>query len=80
MLRVEKVDGRHVVSDNEIEIKTAPGKIYVSTTKHVGIKVFTILGSVVSETTLSPGKHSFDVPAHGVYIIKAGDITCKVAV
>ena len=76
----EKVQAQTVASDQELEIKTGRGIIYVSSTKSVNIKIFTILGSRIADDTLSPGTYHFVVPAHGVYIIKAGDITCKVAV
>lgn len=75
----EKVTGQHVVGDSEIEIKTGNGIIYVNTSKHVNIKIFTILGSRISEDNLSPGFYQFAVPTHGVFIVKAGELTCKVA-
>ena len=78
-LKTEKAPGHHVVSDSEIEIKTAGGVIYLTTSRHVNIKIFTILGSRIAEDTLAPGSYQYAVPTHGVYIIKAGDLTCKVA-
>ena len=79
-VKSEKAGVAHVVSDSELVIKTGGGIIYVTTTKSVNIQIFTILGSRIADDTLQPGAHQFVVPAHGVYIIKAGDLTCKVAV
>ena len=79
-VNTEKAQTQHVVSDSEIEIRAGGGMIYVNTSRHLNIKIFTILGSRISEDNLAPGTYQFVVPTHGVYIIKAGDLTCKVAV
>lgn len=79
-LKTERSESRHIASDSEIEIKAARGVIYVNTTKSINIKIYTILGSQIANDNLSTGAYQFIVPAHGVYIIKAGDLTCKVAV
>ena len=79
-LKVEKSESRHVASDAELQIRAAGGVIYLTTYKPVNIKIFTILGSQIANDNLSAGSYQFAVPAHGVYIIKAGDLTCKVAV
>ena len=79
-VKTEKPQAKHVVSDSELEIKAGGGLIIVTTSKNINIKIFTILGSRISDETLPAGSYQFAVPTHGVYIIKAGDITCKVAV
>ena len=79
-VRVERSDTKSVVKDAEIEIKAAPGVIVVKSDHHVQIKIFTILGRLVNSETLAPGSMQFTVPAHGVYIVKVGGLTCKVAV
>lgn len=79
-VKPEKPRGTHVMSDSELEILAGGGKIYVTTSKTVNIKIFTILGSRIADDHLQAGTYEFVVPTHGVYIIKAGDLTCKVAV
>lgn len=79
-VKTERPEGRHVASDSEIEIKAARGVIYLNSTKAINIKIYTILGSQIASDNLSAGNYQFLVPAHGVYIVKAGDLTCKVAV
>ena len=79
-IKPEKTQGSHVVSDSELEILAGGGIIYVNTSRNVNIQIFTILGSRIAEDTLAPGTYRFAVPTHGVYIIKAGELTCKVAV
>lgn len=70
---------KSVAHDSEIEIRVSPGQIVVSSSHQVQIKIFTILGQVVSDETLSAGVSRMPL-SHGVYIVKAGDLTCKIAV
>lgn len=79
-VKPERTAGNHVVSESELEILAGGGLIYVTTSKSINIKIFTILGSRIADDTLSAGTYQFAVPTHGVYIVKAGDLTCKVAV
>ena len=68
-----------VAHDEEVEIRVAPGHVVVVASQQVQIKVFTILGQVVSSETLPAGTSRLPL-SHGVYIVKVGDITCKIAV
>lgn len=79
-VRVERSDVKTIVRESEVEIKSAPGIIQVSTNHPIQIKIFTILGRLVNSETLPQGTMQFSAPAHGVYIVKVGEITCKVAV
>lgn len=78
--RTNKEILKHVASDSELEIRAGGGIIHVTCNRPVNIKIFTILGSRIADDNLSAGSYQFTVPTHGVYLIKAGDITCKVAV
>lgn len=79
-VRVERTDAKTVVHESEIEIRTARSLIIVNTNHPVQIRVFTILGRLVNSETLPAGRSQLQLPAHGVYIVKVGDLTCKVAV
>lgn len=79
-VKVEKAEAKSVLRDTDIEIKVANGTLIVSAGRTVQIKVFTILGRLVNADTLPAGRSQLALPAHGVYIIKVGDLTCKVAV
>lgn len=68
-----------VARDNEVEIKVSPGHVVVVTSQPVQIKIFTILGQVVSSENLQAGVNRLPL-SHGVYIVKVGDLTCKIAV
>lgn len=78
-LKTERTDTRTVVKENDIEIRTTRGLIIITTNHQLQIKVFTILGQLISSDTIGPGTSQFTVNAHGIYILKAGDLTCKVA-
>ncbi|MDE5871552.1 MAG: T9SS type A sorting domain-containing protein [Muribaculaceae bacterium] len=68
-----------VAHDNDVEIRVSPGHVVVVASQPVQIKVFTILGQVVSSETLPAGTSRLPL-SHGVYIVKVGDLTCKIAV
>lgn len=79
-LKTERQDAKSVVKEQDLEIKTAPACIIITSQAPVQIKVFTILGRLVSSETLPAGVSQLSVGAHGVYIIKVGELTCKVAI
>lgn len=78
-LRTERTDVRSVARDSDIEIKATKGVIQITTNRPQQVKIYTILGRLVSSETVVAGTSQFIVKSHGVYIIKAGDLTCKVA-
>lgn len=78
-VKTERPDAKQVAKDSDIEIKAARGIIIVNSNHPVQVKVFTILGQLLSNETLPAGTSQLQVGAHGIYLVKAGDITCKVA-
>lgn len=70
---------RTVAKDSELEVRAGKGLIVVSTSKPVTIKVYSILGQLVSQETLPAGTSYFSVNSHGVFIVKVGNLTCKVS-
>lgn len=80
VLKAEITEYRKVAGDADIEIRTDRGVVIVNTNKNVNIKIFTILGSQIANDNLTPGTYRYAVPAHGVYIVKVGELTCKVAI
>lgn len=79
-VKTERTDAKTVVKETEVEIKTASSTIIVSSNHSVQIKIFTILGRMINSETLPAGTNQLVLPAHGVYIVKIGNLTCKVAV
>ena len=62
-----------------VEIFSQNGAIVVRTPHRVQVKVFTILGQLVSQSVLNPGTSELKINARGIYIVKIGNVTQKVA-
>ena len=62
-----------------IEIYGYNGVIYIKTPRRIAVRVFTILGQNVSQATLNPGTHELKIGTRGIYIVKIGNLTQKVA-
>lgn len=78
-VRTERSDVKTVVKEPEVEIKVARGLLVVTCSRQTTIKVVTILGRTVSTETLPAGTSQLTL-AHGVYIVKTGELTVKIAV
>ncbi|MDD2961252.1 MAG: T9SS type A sorting domain-containing protein [Muribaculaceae bacterium] len=62
-----------------IEIYATQNTIIIRTPKKIQVRVFTILGQLVSQATLNVGTSELKISSRGIYIIKIGNITQKVA-
>ncbi len=78
-VKTERSDAKTVARASELEIKTARGVILITSNHPVQVKIFTILGQLISSETIPAGTSQMQPGAHGIYLVKAGDITCKVA-
>lgn len=79
-VKSEHPSAKSVLKEAEIEVKTLPGTIIVTTNHAMQVKVFTILGRLVSCETVPAGTSQHHLPAHGIYIVTIGELTVKVAV
>lgn len=68
------------VDDNGVEVTVNDGYIYIGTTRPVTVKVFTILGQLISQESLTSGTHRLRMTARGVYILKIGPTTRRVTI
>ncbi len=64
---------------NGVEIFGVNGAIVVRTPHRVQVKVFTILGQLVSHAVLNAGTSELKINSRGIYIVKIGNVTQKVA-
>lgn len=71
--------GRVVAHNQDVEVRTYSGTIIIATQKPVQVKVFSILGQLVSQENLPAGVSQLELGVHGVYIVKIGSTTIKVA-
>lgn len=79
-VKTERSDAKTVAKDQDVEIRASRGEIIIISSRQVHVKVFSILGQLISSETLAPGISRLPIAAHGIYIIKTGELTCKVAV
>lgn len=71
---------KHVLSQPDIEVFTAPSTIIINVNQPVNVKIFSILGKEISSQKLETGSYEFHLNSHGIYIIKTPGSTCKVAI
>lgn len=62
-----------------IEIYGSNGTITIVTPKRITVRVYTILGQIVSQATLQPGTSELRLGSRGIYLVKIGNMTQKVA-
>lgn len=67
-----------VVSDG-VEIFVTQGSLIVRTNRRIQVRVFTILGQLVSQANVNPGTAELKMNSRGIYIVKIGNITQKIA-
>ncbi|MBR1543717.1 MAG: T9SS type A sorting domain-containing protein [Muribaculaceae bacterium] len=80
----QKAMGRMLIDPSqtdgvEIYSNSSTGTITIKTPHKIQVRVFTILGQLVSQATLNPGTSELKINSRGVYIVKIGNITQKVA-
>lgn len=64
----------------EIYTTTNEGYVYVAIRQPMTVKVFTILGQLISEENLNPGIYRYRLESRGIYLLKAGAITRRIIV
>lgn len=64
----------------QAEMAVRDNFIYIATPRPVSVKVFTILGQLISQATLPAGIHRLPMSAKGIYIIKIGSSTRRVTI
>lgn len=69
-----------VSSQPGFEVFSAPNVIMLKVNQETEVRIFTILGKLVSAQMLKPGIYEFHMESHGVYIIKTDEISCKLAI
>ena len=63
-----------------IEIYGSNGTITIVTPKKITVRVYTILGQMVSQATLQAGTSELRLNSRGIYLVRIGNITQKVAI
>lgn len=68
------------LTNEGIEIYSKNGNIIVKLPQKAQVKVFTILGQLVSQAELNAGTSMLKINSRGIYIVKVGNVTQKVAI
>jgi len=66
--------------DSEIEIVVRDGYIYLWCEKPVTVKLFSILGQLITQETVKPGLHRIRLASRGIYILRAGTATRRITI
>ncbi len=64
----------------EIAVTVRDSYIYVTVNGPTPVKLFTILGQPVSQTTIPAGTSRFKVATRGIYILKVGSSTRRITI
>ena len=68
------------VENEPIDITTRDGYIYISTPRPVTVKIFSILGQLISQEKIQAGTFRLRIANRGIYILKAGAITRRITI
>ena len=63
-----------------VEIYGNNGVITIVTPKRITVRVYTILGQMISQATLQPGTSELRLGSRGIYLVRIANITQKVAI
>lgn len=74
-----KVQTERIDADGP-EVRVSEGYVYVTTTRSTTVKVFSILGQLISQETIQPGISRFKLPSRGIYILKVGTLTKRITI
>ena len=64
----------------EIEVFSAPNVIMLKVNSPSEVRIFTILGKLISSQHLEPGIFEYHMESHGIYLIKTDMSSCKIAI
>lgn len=68
------------VEQEQIEIYTRDGYVYINTPQPVTVKIFSILGQLISQENVPAGTFRLRLASRGIYILKAGTITRRITI
>lgn len=67
-------------SDSDTDIAVHDGYIYIHTDKTVTVKIFSILGQLISQETVKAGTYRIRIHSRGIYILRAGTTTRRITI
>ncbi|MDE7387327.1 MAG: T9SS type A sorting domain-containing protein [Muribaculaceae bacterium] len=81
----EEMESELVVTDRQddtdvLDISVRDGYVYITTSKPVTVKIFSILGQLIAQKNLQPGTSRTRIASRGIYILKAGAVTRRITI
>lgn len=73
-IEAERLDGE------VLEISVKDGYVYVTTSRPVTVKIFSILGQLISQKSIPAGTWRTHIASRGIYILKAGTQTKRITI
>lgn len=64
--------------DGDMELAVHDGYIYIRSERAVTVKIFSILGQLISQETVKPGLHRIRLNSRGIFILRAGTTTRRI--
>lgn len=74
---IQKQD-RFSLEQEDVDVAVFEGCIYITSNKPVQVKVFTILGQIISAETVPAGYHRLKLNSRGIYILRVGTQTRRI--
>ncbi len=65
---------------DRVDVTAKEGYIYVTVSRPVTVRIYSILGQLVAQQNVQPGVTRVKIGTRGVFILKAGQITRRVTV
>lgn len=64
----------------QIDVSVKDGYVYINTPRKVTVKIFSILGQLISQEEIPAGSYRLRLASRGIYILKAGPITRRITI
>ncbi len=72
----------HVQADradsDQPDVWVRGGYVYITTSRPVTVKIFSILGQLISQENVPVGTYRLQLASRGIYILKAGTLTRRI--
>lgn len=66
--------------EQKVKISACDGNIKITAETEADVEIYTILGRFITRKHILPGVTEISVPNRGIYIVKVGKQTAKIAV
>lgn len=73
----ESTDGPDAAAES-VEAEISDGKVYIRVQHPVEVRVYSILGQLVTKRKLAPGTTALTLGSRGIYILKTDTVTKRI--